>query len=651
MMGKFARPPRPHSACIPGSAILLYSLATMSHDRTKAGRGGMARRRRRILVWGVVGLICLAMTVLVARAVTKSYFTEGNGRAETTLRLAASALEGHLRRYEALPELLADSPDILALVTRPSDPAQRMAMNRWLKGKNAVVQSSDLYVIDLQGNTIAASNFDQPDSFIGQNFAYRPYFTEAAAGRKGRFFALGTTSGVRGYYFGAPIRDTQGAVAGVVALKIGVDDIEASWRTWEYRIIVSDPEGIVFMSTDPGWRYKGLLPLTPDRLERTTASRRYAEAQLEELVFQSGAEGDFPLMRLMAEDGLEHEYLVAAQAMPEAGWTVHVLLDTAYLRGQARLAMAAFVLALAVALSLAVVVAQRRARLAERIAMQAAAQTGLEVLVQERTADLMRVNRQIETEVAERRLTEQELRRTQADLVQAGKLAALGQMSAALSHEINQPLAAARNYADSAALLIDRGETGRARENIGQILSLIDRMATIARHLRNVARKPDEVLKVLAVPDVIAGAMQIVDARLEAAGASVSLEIPDDLPAVRGGAVRLQQVLVNVLSNAADAVETLPDRRIDLSARAEGGGVVIAIRDRGPGVPAAIADRIFDPFFSTKTVGSGLGLGLSISYNIMKDFGGDLRVANHSDGGAVFEIVLQSADLREMAAE
>ncbi len=649
-MGKFARPPSVILAHFP-TAPAFYTARQLCPMIGAGGNGGMERRTRRSLVWGLVGLICLAMTVLVGRAVTQGYFTEGNGRAETTLRLAASALEGHLRRYEALPELLADSPDILALVTRPSDPAQRMAMNRWLKSKNAVMESSDLYVIDLQGNTIAASNYDQPNSFIGQNFAYRPYFTEAAEGRKGRFFALGTTSGVRGYYFGAPIRDAGGAVAGVVALKIGVDDIEASWRTWEYRIIVSDPEGIIFMSTDPGWRYKGLLPLTPDRLERTTASRRYAEAELQELVFQSGTEGDFPLMRLLAEDGLEHEYLVAAQAMPEAGWTVHVLLDTAYLRGQARLAMAAFVLALAVALSLAVVVAQRRARLAERIAMQATAQSGLEALVQERTADLMRVNRQIETEVAERRLTEQELRRTQADLVQAGKLAALGQMSAALSHEINQPLAAARNYADSAALLIDRGDGARARENIGQILSLIDRMATIARHLRNVARKPDEVLKVLSLPEVIADAMQIVGARLDSAGASVQRDVPHDLPAVRGGAVRLQQVLVNVLSNAADAVETLPDRRIDLSARAEGGAVILSIRDRGPGVPAAIADRIFDPFFSTKTVGSGLGLGLSISYNIMKDFGGDLRVTNHPDGGAVFEIVLQAADQREMAAE
>lgn len=609
----------------------------------------MDRRARRVL-WAVLaGVLCLGLTALVARVATQGYLSEAQARADTTLRLTANALEGHLRRYEALPELLADSPEMLALVSGAGDPARRMAMNRWLKAKNAVVQSSDIYVIDRNGDTLAASNFDRPDSFVGQNFAYRPYFSDAMAGGKGRFFALGTTSGVRGYYFGAPIRDGQGRVAGVVALKIGVDDIEASWRTWEYRIIVSDPEGIIFMSTDPGWRYRGLLPLTAERLARTAESRRYADEVPDELEVQRAEEAGFGLMRLEAEDGLQHEYLVTAQAMPEAGWTVHVLLDTASLRAQARLAVAAFVLLLAAALSMVVVVLQRRARLAERIAMQAAAQAELEAQVEERTADLMRVNRLIETEVAERRLTEQELRRTQADLVQAGKLAALGQMSAALSHEINQPLAAARNYADSAALLIDRGEGARARENIGHILSLIDRMAAIARHLRNVARKPDEVLKVLSLPAVLAEAMVVVGARLQ--GVEVVSDLPADLPAVRGGPVRLQQVLVNVLSNAADAMEGAAFRRIDIAGRREGGSVILSVRDRGPGVPAAIADRIFDPFFTTKTVGAGLGLGLSISYNIMKDFGGDLRVSTHPEGGAVFDIVLQAAVQGQLAAE
>ncbi|NUB45243.1 sensor histidine kinase [Fertoebacter nigrum] len=584
------------------------------------------------------------------RLATRFYLSEGMSRADTALRLTVNGLEGHLRRYEALPELLADHDDIRALFA-PGAEGRRQAMNMWLQETNDVLQSSDIYVMGMDGTTIAASNYQRADSFIGQNFAYRPYFTEAAAGRNGRFYALGTTSGVRGYYFSAPVRGADGAVAGVIVFKIGLDALESSWAGGEFRILVLDTEGIIFMSSEPEWRYTAMLPLTGERSERTTASRRYSDATIGLLPHSRSAEQGMPLLRLANRDAPPQEYLEATQAMPDAGWTVHVLVDTAYLRGQARLAVVALLLLICAAGFGAVLVWQRRARLAERMQMQAAAQVELERRVDERTADLARVNALIEMEIAERRLTEQELRRTQADLVQAGKLAALGQMSAALSHEINQPLAAARNYADSAAILIDRGEPVRARENVGQILSLIDRMAAIAKHLRNVARKPNEPLKDLALPLVVAEAMQIVGNRLQAAGAEVLVDLAPDLPPVRGGAVRLQQVLVNVLSNAADATEDGPDRRIHLTAHAEGDAVVIHIRDHGPGVPAAIAERIFDPFFTTKRVGSGLGLGLSISYNIMKDFGGELRVANDPDGGAVFSLILQSALPRRMAAE
>lgn len=243
--------------------------------------------------------------------------------------------------------------------------------------------------------------------------------------------------------------------------------------------------------------------------------------------------------------------------------------------------------------------------------------------------------------MAERRITEAELRRTQSDLVQAGKLAALGQMSAALSHEINQPLAAARNYADSAAILINRGDSGRAKDNIGQIMSLIDRMAAIAQHLRNVALKPDAQLQNIALSGAVTEALALVGPRL--ARAKVTVNLPQDLPLVRGGPVRLQQVLVNLLSNAADAVARMEAPQIFVEATQAKGRVLLAVRDNGPGVSDSIADRIFDPFFTTKLVGSGLGLGLSISYNIMKDFGGDLRVANASGGGAVFTVELASA--------
>lgn len=596
----------------------------------------MARRGQGRMVM-LLAALCLLVTLVVDRLATGAAFDEGQARAEVTLRQTVNALEGHIRRFEALPALLARDEEVRLFFDVAQTAAGIAAMNRWLKVTNDLVGSSDLYLIAPDGVTRAASNFDRTDSFVGESFTYRPYFTDALAGGTGRFFALGTTSGVRGYYFGSPVWGADGKVIGVVALKIGVDDLEAAWRSAEYQIIVSDPEGIVFMATEPVWRYRGLLPLTAERVARTEASRRYADSPLEALEVQrSGTPGQAILA--LAAGGAAREYLEVARAMPEAGWTVHVLLDTAPLRAQARLTVAATVLLLGVALSLAWALWQRRARLAERIAVQAAAQADLERQVAERTADLTRAN--------------DELHRMQADLVQAGKLAALGRMSAALSHEINQPLAAARNWADSATLLIQRGEGERARENIGHILSLIDRMAAIARHLRNVARKPDEPLKVFSVADAVAGALQVAETRLNASGHAVRVDLATDLPMVRGGPVRLQQVIVNLLSNAADAMDGR-DGEIELAVRREGDEVVMTVRDHGPGVAAAIADRIFDPFFTTKTVGSGLGLGLSISYNIMQDFGGDLRAANHPEGGAIFSVVLQAATRAEggMAAE
>lgn len=601
----------------------------------EAGRFEMEGKLRS-LFW-ILAAGAFLLVLAVERIASRNALSEGRDRAETTLRQTVNALEGHLRRFEALPALLAQDDDVGALLSSPGDADRIRAMNRWLAETNALIESSDLYLIDLQGDTIAASNHARPDSFIGQNFSYRPYFTAARDGGSGRYFALGTTSGVRGYYFASPVRDGAGQVIGVLALKIGVDEIEAGWRARDYRILVTDPEGVVFMSTDPGWLYRGLLPLTPDRLDRLAATRRYSDAGLAELQFSETTTGDVALMRLADGTGTAREYVAVATPMPRAGWTVRVLLDTAPIRAQARLAVLAFALLLLVGLLLAWTLVQRRARLAERLAIHSAAQADLERQVAERTADLTRAN--------------EDLHRMQADLVQAGKLAALGRMSAALSHEINQPLAAARNYADSADLLIDRGDLPRAKANIGQILGLIDRMAAIARHLRSVARKPDEPLKSVDLAAVVQDALAIAQARLGSAGTEVVLDLPADLPPVQGGPIRLQQVIVNVLSNAADAIEASADRRVHLSARTESDEVALCIRDHGPGVAPAIADRIFDPFFTTKQVGSGLGLGLSISYNIMKDFEGDMRVANHPEGGAVFTLVLRRARPQSMAAE
>lgn len=614
---------------------MLAGFAAMSIDTLSPWHAADRTPLRRALV--VVALAALVALLLLAgnRLALQRALGQGYARAETALRLTVNALEADLARYEMVPQLIGDLDLVRELATDPQNPSLRAATDRWLAAQNAALKSSDIYLILPQGMTIAASNYNSEVSFVGQNFSYRPYFIDAMRGHPARFYGVGTTSGVRGYFFSAPVRDADGAITAVVAVKIGVDRIEDAWHGGDYQVMVTDPDGTAFLASDPAWLYHSLNPLTPARMARTEASRRYADTPLTEFPPHTLERAGVTLLRLPQSGavGGTRDFIAASQNMPEAGWRVHVLLDSAEALSQARLMLASMVLLVAAALSAALMLRQRRARIAERLAATAE----LEARVIARTADLARVNGQLEQEIAERRATEAELRAAQDSLVQVGKLAALGQMSAALSHEINQPLAAARNYADSAAILIQRGDYERARDNIAEILALVDRMAAIGKHLRQAARKPQDQPAPVPLEPLLRETQIIVAQRLAACDARLELDIPDDLPPLRGGPTRLQQVLVNLITNGADAVEGRPDRRITLTARAAGAQVTLSLRDRGPGIPESIAPRIFDPFFTTK--GAGLGLGLSITAAILRDFGGEISV-HDARPGAEFRITL-----------
>jgi len=608
------------------------------------------KQRFRVLVGlCLLSAACYAAISSGREFATRSYMNEASLQAGSALRLAVSALAGHLSRYEPLPELIADHDNIKQLVNDPGNEALRSRANIYLKEINILLESSDIYVMRMNGDTIAASNYDGPTSFVGENFSYRPYFQDAARGSQARFYALGTTSLKRGYYFASPIQ-VNGTVRGVIVFKVDIDSIEGSWKGGEYKILVSDPEGIIFMTGSPEWLYSSVLPLTEERLRRTQASRRYAEAVLRPLpISEQYADGHRLLT--VADGAAPREYLTLSHYMRDADWTVSVLMDTSSVHAQARTMLIAVLLSIGLMGLVVAIVLQRRARAQERMRMQIDARNELEERVEERTAALAHVNQRIEEEIAERRLTEQKLRQTQADLIQAGKLAGLGQMSAALSHELNQPLAAAKTYVDSAAMLIARDRVDEARDNLSRISGLIDRMASISRHLRNFARKPNEKVGPVSLATAIADTLEIVSARLKVADATLVIDLGEPSAAVQAGSVRLQQVLVNIITNAADAVEGLDDRRIHVVAVQDGAKMILTVRDHGPGVSPAIAERIFDPFFSTKGVGRGLGLGLSISYNIIKDFGGTLSVSNAEDGGAEFRIVLDAAPVVSEAAE
>lgn len=287
------------------------------------------------------------------------------------------------------------------------------------------------------------------------------------------------------------------------------------------------------------------------------------------------------------------------------------------------------------------------------------AQHVLERTVQERTTDLRATNDRLERAIAEHQRTERELREAQAELVQAGKLAALGQLAAGVGHELNQPLAAIRSYAHNGRKLIGLGRVEEAEGNLGKIADLTARMANITNHLKRFARRPDSRLGAVELGPVIQGALSLFGNRLREEAVAVELALPDADSAsgtplrVRAEEVRLEQVLVNLLSNALDAVAGAPVRRIliraeiveegEKSGGEEGGAVRIEVRDSGSGIAADPVAQIFDPFFTTKPVGTGLGLGLSISYNIVRDFGGVLSVAESGPDGTAFVLTLTRA--------
>ncbi|WP_439526597.1 sensor histidine kinase [Roseovarius mucosus] len=614
------------------------------------------RRHSGFLVWLVLGLIVLwGGGALVHAQATRVFLNEAAGRAEGTLQLATTALDGYLERFERLPPLLARQQPILDLAEAPDDPARVDAANRFLRDVTGVLGASDIYFMDTTGLTRAASNFDLPRSFVGGNFAFRPYFSDAVASGAGSFYALGTTSRKRGYYFGAPVRNGD-TLLGVVALKIDVESVEAAWSGADYHVIVTDPKGVVFLSSNPAWRFGMTRPLTSEGQDLLETTRRYADSPLFDIPLraQTTAQGhvlwEISLSTLPGAQG-QGEYLLASAAMPEADWTLTVMQNTAPARAQALTFTAGAVLALALIGMMVAVVRQRRARLRDLLVMQAAAKVQLEARVAERTRELADVNEALGAEVAERRLVEVNLRRAQDDLVQAAKLAALGQMSAALGHEVNQPLGALRNYAENAVALLTRDRKAETQTALERILDMADRISAIARRLHTFGRRPGQQLGAVDVTEAIEAAQEIAGPRLRQVGATLSVDIAPGLSLVRAGPVRLQQVLVNLLTNAADAVADRAERRILLTARDEAEAVVLRVEDSGTGVPPDIALRIFDPFFSTKGVGNGLGLGLSITYNIIKDFDGAIALVPGTLGGAAFEVRLMSAPKQDLAAE
>ncbi|AOE63323.1 ATP-binding protein [Pseudomonas corrugata] len=577
--------------------------------------------------WRSLALLALCLAPLLwplEHLAERYYRSELAGQNRQTLDLYVANLLGTLHRYEVMPQILGDLPALRAVLSAPDDEFTQGNANQLLKNISTQTGAEVMYLMDATGKTLAASNWDKHDSFVGRNFAFRPYYIEAMAGRLGRFFGLGTTSAKRGYFFAAAVRERD-RVIGVLVVKVDLDHTESLWGKTPEQLLVTDHNGVVILTSRQEWRFRSTRPLSDEEHSAISAVQPYPTRDPKPLKLDPQA------------------WLTQTQTIEETGWSVSILAPRTLIDRPVRTVVAIGGAALLVLMLLLGLMMQRRRHYLDRIAFEGKARQELEGRVAERTSDLEGLNRRLKQEVLEREQAQQELVRAQDDLVQAGKLSALGTMSASISHELNQPLAAIRSYAENAEILLDHQRTEDARGNLKLINELTGRMASIIAHLRAFARRDRHAPESVALQPALDDALALLAKRRR----SMEVELIRDLPAatlwVEAGETRLRQVLGNLLANALDALtEKGPPRKLWLSAQATETGVNLYIRDNGPGFCMEALGRAGEPFYTTKTRTQGLGLGLAICDTLMRAFGGELSFANHKEGGALITLKLRA---------
>ncbi|MGJ5176274.1 sensor histidine kinase [Bradyrhizobium oligotrophicum] len=575
--------------------------------------------------WLVRGLMAVALVGAAAWLGYAIAFSRGldqrHAAAQQRLAVEAAQLDGYLSRFEYLPSLLETSPDVDRLLGTPDDRALQQSVSLYLKSINLLAGADNLYVLNVAGDAIAAADFDQPGTPVGSNLSYRPYMRQALATGRGAFFGIGITSARAGYYLSYAVK-REGRTIGVAVVKVNLDAFEREWRNRGSDMVLVDARGVTILASRDEWRFRPLAPLSVEALEEIATSKPYGSSNLAPLgwIF---TEATHRRGEVAIERGAV--YSVDERPLNERQWQLLLLDDETPILRTSLVIGTLSGLASIVALLAFGLLTQRRNEIRQRLANQAALQAAndrLEMRVQERTA---------------------ELRAAQDELVHAGKLAVLGQMSAGMVHEINQPLAALQTASDNAVQFVDRGMVAEARGNLVRIGDLVRRLARLTGQLRVFAYKSNAPLDAVAVEQAVSETLMILGARVKDGGVEVTIDLALDLH-VRADQIRLEQLLCNIVANALDAVEGAAQKSIQIRAVREEGQCRIAIGNSGPAIAADVLDRMFEPFVTTKPAGKGLGLGLVIANHIARSFGGELRARNLETGGAEFVVLLPLAE-------
>lgn len=600
------------------------------------------RRAQWLALAGLWLLVSLGVLLVADEFARNQALRMAGSEAATDAELKIALLNVALERPRAIPLVLSGDPDLAAALDGGGAPALDR-LNRKLEGLIEGTQSSVIYVTGPTGLTIASSNWRQDDSFVGSNYAFREYFQAAMKTGMSEHYALGNVSRRPGLYISRRINAADGRPLGVVIAKVEFNRLETDWNIGGKPVYVVDRNGVVLMTSVPEWRFKTVAPIDEAQRKIISESLQFGNEALSTLPFRAArrASEGVPLIHVDEPGSVRGDYLRLEVPVPTTSWTLHYLQPVApTLNAIIREGRVVALATLMPLMALSALWLWRRHKALKEKEEEQRARAELEMKVQERTRDLTKTRDHLQAEITLHEKTTGELRNVQHELVQANRLSILGQVAAGVAHEINQPVATIRAFADNARTLLKRDRLSEVTENLEDIAALTERIGTITTDLKILARKGRTAAEPVSVRLVIEGAVVLLRSRFSGQMDALEIALPDQDLKVLGSRIRLEQILINLLQNALEATETIDTARVEVRVREESDMIVISVSDNGTGIPEAIRAQLFSPFNTSKE--SGLGLGLVISNDIASDYGGRIEVAS-SEAGTCFSVFLKRA--------
>jgi two-component system C4-dicarboxylate transport sensor histidine kinase DctB len=573
----------------------------------------------------VVVVLCVLIGYAAFRQIFDQTIEKEAARHRQNLETVSLSINATLSKYEELPQAIAKDARIHAALKAKATERTLEQANEYLTEINRILGTDTIYIMNHNGLTLASSNWDQPDTYVGDNYSFRPYFMGAMEKGIGKFYGIGVASGKPGYYIACPVI-LGDETLGVITIKIRLSEIQSAIGEFNDYLVVTNEDGIVILSSEATQLYKATRQLTPETLEKIRITRQFYGQSLDLFEFHGAA--------LSIDDDNERKllngesYLVQSVPLGGRGWDIVQIGSTRETRTVALATAGAIGFAFGFLLISLLNWYYRRAAHREKLEIFA----NIEMQIQDRTIELT-------SKIHDLEKAEIILKKTRDDAVQAGKLAALGQMAAGVTHELSQPLSAIQLYAGNTKKLLESGNLPLAFENIDSINALVTRAGAILSELKTLYRNDETRVEPIVLNTIIQNAVLVMNPFIRKANIRLDIERLDDK--VMSSTGKLEQVFINLMSNSVDALASNDDGIISIQCARLGEKVVVRYVDNGPGLSEEAAGKIFEPFFTTKPSGKGLGLGLAISKFIVDAIGGKIECHNLPAGGLEFTIVLR----------